>query len=160
MLLARAFPRRLALPVIGLIVLCALAVGPARAAAPVIGGASFGNVVNQIPANGTAYRVADIFADDDDPDAIHSFIAADGLEVVDQGQAIGTCTGVTVDGGLNIVSPSTPYSVVGVGLPYFFTQDFTPVKVGELHLTAPVTVDNNCIFRKAVVQVTFEEQDP
>jgi hypothetical protein len=134
-------------------------VPPARAVDPVIGGASYGNVVNSVHANGNPQRVADVFADDDDPDAIHLYVPAGGLSVFSQGQALGDCTGISVDAGLNVTGP-TIYSITETGLPFFFTADFVPQKVGELYVSVPVTVGNNCILRKAVVEVTFIEQDP
>lgn len=116
------------------------------------GSVAFSNEPISIPANNVAQRVADIRATDDDS-TYQLRVESGAMTVTSQGQTVGVCTGI---------SSTTRYTVVDDPiLPYSFTHNFGPtIKIGELRLTIPPSVANNCVVRKAVVQVILTAVGP
>lgn len=109
------------------------------------GAVSLTGEVYAIPANGIAHRVANIVANDEDTD-YQLRIDPGAITVLSQGQSVGSC------GTL----PPVRYSIVEQGLPLTFTHNYGPTElIGKLMLTIPSSASNNCIVRKAVVQVVF-----
>ncbi len=109
-----------------------------------------------IPANGSAYKVADVMAGENDSDYN---IAATGVAVTTQGTAAGTCTGITLSGA-NITSTQYTISATTNLNDHTLLADSATADtdVGDLSLTLPVTVGNNCVVTGAVVTVTFQAQ--
>ena len=114
-----------------------------------------------LPANGSAHKIADVKAGENDADYN---IAATAVNVTNQGKVsvAADCSGITIDNvtDRNITSAQYTISATSNLNDHTLLADSATADtdVGDLSLTLPVTVANACTVSGGVVTVTFQAQ--